>query len=77
MHPIDTKYPRPDRKPKLGCKGVDYFKDIGTGRAETVFDDGRPIVIEYWFDVDTQLDFVTAFYSTLDIEAWDSDRHLG
>ncbi len=37
--------------------------------------DGRPVLIEDWFDLDTRYFCRTAFYSPLGIEGWSPEQH--
>lgn len=76
MNPDDPKYPKPRRTPaKDGVTKTEYFTEIDTGRSERVLDDGRPVLVEYWYDCDTGIDCVTAFYSTIEIANWTDAQH--
>jgi len=72
----EPRYPafvrKKQKKPK---RGDDFQYEIDTGRAAKVLDDGRPVVLEYWHDTDTQLDLITAFYSLKDIEELSGKDH--
>lgn len=57
------------------ARGEEFHYEIETGRASKVLDDGRPVVLDYWYDTDTQLDIVTAYYSTVGIEEWRGEQH--
>jgi len=74
---MDVKiYPKPSRSFAKGrVRGTEYFKEIDVGKSEALFDDCRPGLIEHWYDIETQLFCITAFYSSNDIEHWESDQH--
>ena len=72
----EPRYPTYARKEKKKAKrGEEFHYEIDTGRASKILDDGRPVVLEYWYDSDTQLDLVTAFYSVKDIEELPGKDH--
>ncbi len=63
------------RAQKKKVEQPEFSKEIDTGRAARVLDDKRPLVLEYWYDCDTALDLVTAFYSSKGIEKWSGADH--
>lgn len=69
------QFPTFFRNKKKKAENFDWSKEIDTGRGARVLDDGRPLVLEYWYDADTALDFVTAFYSAKEIEEWSGGEH--
>jgi len=76
MSNSEPRYPTYTRKVKAKPKrGEEYHYEIETGRASKVLDDGRPVVLDYWYDTDTQLDIITAYYSTHGIEQWRGEQH--
>lgn len=69
------EYPRYARTPKEPRSTTDFSKEIDIGRSVKQLDDGRPISLDYWYDSDTALDLVTAYYSSKDIEDWSGSMH--
>ncbi len=77
MNEWNKAFPKPDRSnhtPQQNARRT-ILPEIDTGRRETVMNDGRPVVIEYWEDVDFGLRCRTAFYSTLGTDDWSEDDH--
>ena len=70
-----VRFPKPDRSNKKKSKRSDFYWEIDTGRSEIVMDDGRPALIEEWFDCETRADCTTVFYSTLGIARWSKRQH--
>jgi hypothetical protein len=67
------KFPIPDRRKNDNDDG--YHREIEVGSILVHFDDERPALIERWYDCDTELFFVTVFYSSIGIEDWLSMQH--
>ena len=73
-----TKYPTPDR----GDRSIqpDYknksFPEIDIGGGFGLLNDGRPYKIEYWSDIDCEVNCITYFYSSEGIENWHGDDHI-
>ena len=73
----DRTYPKPDRsnhKPQQDAKRESY-PEIDVARGERVMNDGRPAVIEDWYDCDCEVFCRTAFYSTLGTDGWSEFHH--
>ncbi len=71
----EPQFPVFFRNKRKRTENIEWSKEIDTGRGERVLDDKRPLVMEYWYDSDTALDFVTAFYSSKGIEEWSGNEH--
>ena len=69
------QFPRPDRGNRKKSEKSDFYWEIDEGQSDIVMDDGRPALIEYWFDTETRADCITAFYSVLGIEEWSDNDH--
>lgn len=65
-------YPRPDRSDHKFMQDSrrDYFPEIDLATREAMMSDGRPAIVEDWYDSDLGLFCRTAFYSTLGTEGW-------
>ena len=73
----NTSYPKPDRsdhKPQQDA-AREFYPELDIARTETVMSDGRPAVIEDWYDRDTALFCRTTFYSVIGIDAWSESDH--
>ena len=73
----NREYPKPDRsdhKPQQNARR-EFYPEIDIARGEFVMNDGRPVVIEDWYDCDCELELRTAFYSTLGTDDWSEDDH--
>lgn len=75
MQSDEPLFPTFIRAQKKKVEHPEFSKEIDTGRAARVLDDKRPLVLEYWYDCDTALDLVTAFYSSKGIEKWTGGDH--
>lgn len=73
----DPRFPVPDRTIKPGAteEKSKYFREINIGHGSWIMADGRPAMFENWLDCDAQTFCRTVYYSTLDAENWDCDRH--
>jgi hypothetical protein len=71
----ESQFPAYFRNTKKKLEKVEWSKEVETGRGGRVLDDKRPLIMEYWYDSDTALDFVTAFYSSKGIEEWSGNEH--
>lgn len=54
----------------------EFFAEIDIGSFDVVFDDGRPVTVETWFDNDCELLVRTYWYSAVDAEQWTTPQHL-
>lgn len=74
----DPRYPVPDRSrhaPQQDAKRESY-PEIDCARGAVILNDGRPVVVEDWYDAECELFCRTAFYSTLGIEGWANEDHF-
>jgi hypothetical protein len=67
------KFPIPNRKKNFN--GDEHHREINQGSILVFLDDGRPALIERWYDCDTELDLMTVLYSSMEIEDWSSSQH--
>lgn len=65
---------RSDHEPQQDAHR-EFYPEIDMGRGEIVMNDGRPAVIEDWFDSECEIACRTAFYSTIGIENWSEAEH--
>lgn len=72
-----SAYPAPDRSKTIFNQNLQHGhspeRDIGS--KQKVMKDGRPVLVEFWIDIDTDLLCGTAWYVTQDIESWSDDDH--
>lgn len=74
----NPKYPRPDTsemKPQRNQKAA-YFPEVDIQQGEIVLPDGRSGFVEDWYDVETEVELRTFYYSTKDSESWSEARHV-
>ena len=74
----DPRLPVPDRSGRQPQEDAHrtFFPEIDTGQTYTILNDGRPALVEEWFDIDCRLFCRTAFYSARAIEDWSDRRHF-
>ena len=72
----DPRFPVPDRSGLPQVTSDQISKEITIKRGQFVLNDGRPAIVEFWKDCDIALYCYTVFFSTLDAEDWDAQRHL-
>lgn len=70
------KFAVPDRRKPEEKDEIVYYKEVDVSSGVNVFSDERPVVIEGWYDSETDMFFKTAFYSRDGIEGWTENDHL-
>jgi hypothetical protein len=70
-------YPRPDRSDHSFMQDSkrEFFPEIDLAAGMTIMSDGRPAVVEDWYEVELGLFCRTAFYSTIGTEGWSEADH--
>lgn len=71
-------YPKPDRTDHTFQQDAkrESYPEIDLARGEVVMNDGRPAVVEDWYDRECEIFCRTAFYSTIGTEDWtESDQY--
>ena len=73
-----TKYPTPDRGDRSLQPDYknEFFPEIDIGGGSGSLNDGRPYKMEYWSDIDCEVDCITYFYSSEGIENWQANDHI-
>ncbi len=73
----NRKFPIPNRAdhtPQQDAKR-EFYPELDLSKADVIMSDGRPAVIENWYDRDMELFCRTVFYSMVDIESWSELEH--
>src|SRR5580698_1568528 len=73
----NREYLMPDRSDHTPQQRAhaERLPELDIARAENVMNDGRPVVIEDWFDIDCKVGVRTTFYSTLGTDGWSKTDH--
>jgi hypothetical protein len=72
-----TLYPAPDRSdhaPQANARRQ-FSPELDISSAPVVYDDGRPVLVERWFDMEMELAAKTFWYSREGIEEWSEEDH--
>ncbi len=69
----------PDRSDHVpgARRHAQFFPELDIGATEGRFDDGRPMRVEAWYDLDCDVVCRTWFFPRAGIEHWQHDDHAG
>ena len=73
----DRKFPKPDRSGHMPQQDAhrEFNPEIDLAAGEFVMNDGRPAVVEDWYDRDCEVFCRTVFYSALGTDTWSEADH--
>ncbi|MEC5129009.1 hypothetical protein VSU19_19770 [Verrucomicrobiales bacterium BCK34] len=73
----DPRFPVPNSQstPATSSDQAQYFREIDISKTRFVMHDGRPALVENWFDCDTEFYCRTVRYTAFEAEDWDGNQH--